>query len=379
MDIDARIKWAPGMELSARTFKELDRNLDFRQQVAVRAALGGARMGLVPGEEFRSKGVFVKNTYEIENFRCMAVLPSGTIMSADEKVAVTIPLLFGEEYYLTVAPGTGERTFEREGVPYEGVSKTYSIHSLDELGKEDLFPVARFKADNGVFSVDPGFIPPCLLLDSDPRFAEYGNTYAEKLKAVCEHPNLEEGDGKRAMLRYLFLLKGYQWDGGVREFVQFAQELAQALDYYIMTPNTEAPVEIPAPNMYDVQKWLGWLSEYISGAVSVLDKVVLEDHTIDYEALLAKAKAELYERLNPELREALLLQIKDELREELREQLSSKLMAFVDGELKPGLHDSLSSELDPSLHDRLYPELYDALFNALYVPEQEEEEFYPLL
>lgn len=379
MDIDSRIKWAPGMELSAQTFKELDRNLDFRQQVAVRAALGGSRIGLVPGEEFRNKGVFVKNTYEIEDFRCMAVLPSGKILSANEKVALPIPMLFGEEYYLTVGYGSEERTFEKEDVPYESAVKAYAIHSMDELGKEDLFPVARFNVSNGVFSVDPDYIPPCLLLDATPRFAEYGAQYTEKLSVLAEHPNLEDGEGKRAFLRYMFILKGYKWDGSVRDFVQLTQEIAQAIDYYIVAPNTESPLEVPSPNQFDIRKWLEWLSEYMSGAASILDKVVLEDNSIDFEALLAQAKAELYERLNPELREALLLQIKEELREELREQLSSKLMAFVDGEVKPGLHDTLSSELDPSLHDRLYPELYDALFNALYVPEQEEAEFIPMI
>ena len=367
------------MELSAQTFKELDRNLDFRQQVAVRAALGGDRIGLVPGEEFRNKGVFVKNTYEIEDFRCMAVLPSGKILSAGEKVSLPVPMLFGEEYYLTVANSSEERTFEREGVPYECAAKSYAIHSLDELGKEDLFPVARFKVSDGVFSSDPDYIPPCLLLDTDARFAQYGAAYAEKLGVLAEHRNLEEGEGKRALLRYLFILRGYKWDGGVREFVQLTQEIAQAINYYIVTPNTENPLEVPSPNQFDIQKWLEWLSGYLSGAASILDKVVLEDNSIDFEALLAQAKAELYERLNPELREALLMQIKDELREELREQLSSKLMSFVDSEVKPGLHDSLSSELDPSLHDRLYPELYDALFNALYVPEQEEAEFVPVI
>lgn len=367
------------MELSAQTFKELDRNLDFRQQVAVRAALGGSRIGLVPGEVFHNKGVFVKNSYEIENFRCMAVLPSGKILSADEKVTLPVPLLFGEEYYLTVAYSQEERTFEREGVPYECASKVYAIHSMDEMGKEDLFPVARFKVSDGVFSADPDYIPPCLLLDADTRFAQYGSAYTEKLGVLAGHPNLEEGEGKRALLRYLFILKGYKWNGGVREFIQLTQEIAQAVDYYIVTPNTEKPLEVPSPNQFDIQKWLEWLSGYLSGAASILDKVVLEDNTIDYEALLAQAKDELYERLNPELREALLMQIKDELREELREQLSSKLMSFVDSEVKPGLHDSLSSELDPSLHDRLYPELYDALFNALYVPEQEEAEFVPII
>ena len=369
----------PGMELTAQTFKELDANLDFRQRVAVRAALGGSQLGLLPGAEFSCKGIFVRNTYEIERFRCLAVLPSGRILSADEKVALAVPMLFGNEYYLTVTYGEQEHTFEKEDVPYVSTVKAYAIHDLGELDKEDLLPVARFKVADGVFSVDPAYIPPCLLLSADARFAEFGTAYVEKLQALAAHANFEDGEGKRAILRYVFLLKGYDWDGSVRDFVQLTQEIAQAIDYYIVTPHTDKPVDVPAPNRYDIQKWLQWLSDYLSGAATILDGVVLEDKSIDYEALLAQAKAELYERLNPELREALLQQIKDELREELREQLTGSLTGYIDGQVKPGLHDSLNAELDPSLYGRLYPELYDALYTALYVPEEEEEEFYPLM
>lgn len=377
--MNSRINWTPGMELTAQTFKELDENLDLRQRMAVRAAIGASRLGLLPGAPFHNKGIFVKNTYEIDSFQCQAILPSGSLLCADEQVMVPIPLLFGEQYYLTVAPGTEERSFEKEGVPYVTTQKVYAIHTLEDLDKEDLFPIARFRVSDGVFSVDPDYIPPCLLLDADDRFAGFGATYVEKLQALISHGSLEEGEGKRALLRYLFILKGYRWDGGVREFIQLTQEIAQAIDYYIVTPHTENPVAIPAPSQYDTQQWLQWLSEYLSGARSILDTVVLEDNSIDYEALLAQAKAELYERLNPELRADLLHQIKEELREELREQLTSNLMNFVNGEIKPGLYETLSSELDPSLHERLYKELYEALYNALYVPEEEEEEFYPLL
>lgn len=367
------------MELTDRTFKELEKNLDFRQRVAVRAALGGSRLGLLPGTDFACKGVFVKNNFEIERFLCTAVLPSGTLISADEKVIIPIPMLFGQQYYLTVTLGTEERAFEQEEVPYVCTQKVYAIHSLEEVEQEDVLPVARFKVSDGVFSLDPDFIPPSLLLSSDERFAAFGTAYAGKLKALAEHKNQEEGEGKRALLRYLFLLKGYKWDGGVREFIQLTQEIAQAVDYYIVTPHTENPVAVPIPTQCDVQLWLQWLSEYLDGALSILDTVVLEDNTIDYEALLAQAKAELYERLNPELRADLLRQIKEELRTELKEDISGSLMAFVNDDLKPGLHDTLSGELDPSLHERLYKELYDALYNALYVPEEEEEAFYPLM
>ena len=379
MDIDARINWMPGMELTAQTFRELYRNLDFRQQVAIRAALGGSRLGLLPGAPFACNGVFVRNTFEVERFQCLAVLPSGAILSADEKFALPIPVLFGNQYYLTVGLGEGLLPFEVEDVPYVRPEKVYALHTLEELEQSDVFPLVRFKVTDGVFSVDPDYIPPCLLLNADDRLAEYGKSYIVKLQELSRHANLEEGEGKRAILRYLFLLKGYQLDGGVREFVQLTQEIAQAIDYYIVTPNSSQPVEIPSPSQYDLQLWLQWLQEYLSGAMSILDRVVLEDHTIDYEALLAQAKAELYERLNPELRADLLRQIKEELRQELSEHLSSTLLAFINDQLKPTLHDTLTGELDPSLHDRLYAELYEQLYNALYVPVAEEEAFIPLM
>lgn len=379
MDIDARINWMPGMELTAQTFRQLYRNLDFRQQIAVRAALGGSRMGLVPGAVFDCSGLFVKNSFEIERLQCMAVLRSGSVLSVDEKVSLAIPVLFGDQYYLTVAFGEGERTFEVEEVPFVCTPKVYAIHTLEELEKEDLFPLVRFSAAGGIFSVDSEYIPPCLLLDADERFAAFGATYVEKLSALAAHANLEEGEGKRAILRYLFQLKSYQWKGEVREFVKLTQELAQAIDYYIVTPHASAPVEIPAPNLFDIQKWLQWLSDYLAGASTILDSVVLEDHTIDFEALLAQAKAELYERLNPELRADLLLQIKEELRGELQQTLSQTLMEFINGSLRTALHDNLQAELDPELHDRLYQELYEQLYNALYVPEEEEEAYIPMI
>lgn len=379
MDIDARINWMPGMEVTAQTFKELYQDLDFHQQVAVRAALGGSRLGLLPGAAFSCNGMFVKNSFEVERFQCTAVLPSGSILTADEKVAIPIPMLFGNQYYLTVAYSARERSFEKEGVPYITRQKEYAIHTLEELGEADLFPVLRFKAGDGVFAIDTDYIPPCLLLDADARLAQYGQSYIESLQTLTSHANLEEGEGKRALLHYLFLLKGYQWNGGVREFIQLTQEIAQAIDYYIVSPNKETPIEIPAPTQYDMQLWLKWLQEYLSGAATILDGVVLEDHTIDYEALLAQAKAELYERLNPELRADLLAQIKEELRQELSENLSATLRAFIEEQLKPALHDSLAGELDPSLHDRLYTELYEQLYNVLYVPAPEEVDFCPMI
>ena len=377
MDINSRINWMPGMELTTQTFKGLDENLDFRQQIAVRAALGGNQLGLLPGAEFSCKSTFVKNTLEIERFKCTAILASGRILSVDEQVAVPIPMLYGSEYYLTVSFGEGIWKYEREGVSYVRPQYAYAFHVLDELPNEDCFPVARFRVSEGVLSYDDMFIPPCLLLSADGRFEEYGARFIQKLEALSEHGSLEEGEGKRAILRYLFYLKGYQWDNNVRDFIRLTQEIAQAIDYYIMTPHSEKPVKMYVFSQYDVQKWLQWFDEYLTGATAILDTVVLEDKTIDYEALLAQAKAELYERLNPELYERLLNNIKDELREELYQKLYDTMRDYISDSVRPDLFGSLDAELDSKLYEKLYMELFEHLFNALFVPEVQEKDFFP--
>jgi hypothetical protein len=379
VNINARINWKPGMELTAQTFLDMDANLDFRQQVAIRAALGDRCMGLLPETTFDCSGSFYVNKFEIERFRCTALLPSGKIIQVDEPVSISVPMLYGNVYYLTVGFGTGQSTFEKEGVPYIRPQYAYAIHSIEEVMSNDVLPITRFVVNNGTFAEDNDFVPPCLMLSSHPVFNELKQHYADLLLKLAEHKNLKEGDGKRAMQRYLFMMKAFNMEGRVADFVSLTQEIAQAVDYFIMRPNTEQQVEIPQPVQGDIMKWLRWLEEYLTGTVAMLDGVVLEDDTIDYETLLAQAKKELYEQLNPELYAKLLETIEEELRDELTKSLRNELTSYMEDTVKPELGRILSNELHEKLYEKLYTELFEHLFNALYVPEPEEKEFIPMI
>lgn len=369
----------PGMEITAQTFLNLSKDLDFRQQLALHAALGSNRMGLLPGAEFINTGIFVKNRFEMERFKCLAVLPSGRLIDVDEPVSIAIPMLYGSEYYLSVGFGESHVEFEKEGIPYVRPQYEYSICSLEEVEQGDFLPVVRFHAESGVFSIDPDYIPPCLLLSEDNRFQAYPELYASRLQALIDHSNMEEGECKRALLRYLFKLKSYKQNNSVNDFVSLIEEIVQAVDYYIATPNLEQPAKLLEPNQCDIQRWLSWADEYLAGASSILDTVVLEDNTIDYAALLEQTKKELYERLNPELYEKLLAKIKEELREELGQDLTQMVTSYINDTLKPELSKELSEELQSKLYDKLYNDLYERLYNALYVPTAEEDEFIPLI
>lgn len=379
MNINSRIDWKAGMAISAQTFLELDENLRHRQQAATRA-VNGNEFGLMPFTEFDRQGGFVRNKLEIDHLACMALLPSGKILHIDEKVVVTVPLVYGNEYYLACGFGEKEVEFDVKEVPFVRPEYTYGIYSLSELEGTDLFPVMKFKVSDGIFSIDESYIPPCLYLSSGNRFQPYLEQLTKQVSLLAEHPNLESGEGKRAFQRYAYLLKSYDTQGRTRPFIQLTYEIAQAIDYYIVTPNAEIPVTIPAYSGYDIANWLDWLDGYLHNAAGTLDKVVLEDHSIDFDELKAQIKAELYEQLRPELYEQLYTELKAKLYAEISEDLTVRLTDYITQQLKTELHDLLSGELSEELYESLYKNLYESLYNALYVPvEKEEDEFTPLI
>lgn len=381
MNINARIDWRDGMPLSARTFVELDEQIARRQQVASRA-INGDQFGLIPYTEFSCQGGFVRNKLEIERLSCMALLPSGRILHVDEKVVIPIPLVYGEEYYLACGIGETRTGFDVKNVPFVRPEHTFGIYQLNELEGTDLFPVMKFKVNNGEFAIDEEYIPPCLHLSSNERFMAYVASVSDLVGQLAGHANLETGEGKRAFQRYAYSLQHYDRRERVAQLTRLLREVAQAVDFYVVAPYAEAAGGVRPYSPYDIAAWLAWLENHLRGAVATLDKVVLEDRGIDLEALKAQIMAELHERLAKELYERLYKELREKLYGELKERLSRELTDYLNGKLKDDLHDALAGELSPELYDKLYKALYESLYNALYVPkevEEEEEEFMPLI
>ena len=377
-DINARIDWRPGMEISAQTFKELTANLDFKQRVTSCIA-NNNRIGILPNSEFKCHGAFVKNVLEIDQFKCMALLPSGKIIDADENVSIKIPILYGDKYYLTVSFGHDEIQFDKEEVTFIRPQYLYEIHTMEEIEGGDYLPIIKFNVSDGMFSIATTFIPPYLLINADNRFNTYIESYVAKISQLTEHPNLEDGEGKRCLLRYMFMLKSYDKQESTHDFMQFVQEIANAIDYYVMRPHTESVPDIPAYSKYDVEEWLSWFEGYLTGAKSVLDGVVLEDHSIDYEKMKQEIKADIYDRVYPELYEQLKKDILEKFNPDMEQQIKDALTTYVNDVLRNELNTSLQTELSTTLYDKLYHILYDALYNALFVPveEEEQEEYVP--
>ena len=380
MNVNAKIDWHAGMELTAQTFIELDNSLARNQQITHRIS-NGSHFGIIPAAPFHCQGGFVKKTLEITPLTFMALMPSGKILHVDENVVVDIPILYGKEYYLGCKQSDKVRAFDKERVPFVCPEPLCGIYTLEELEAGDILPLMKFKVNEGMFSIDMDYMPPYLILESDNRFHDYIQKLIEKVTVLAEHPNLESGEGKRGLIRYAFLLKNYNLQNRVQHFIELLHEIAQAVDYYIVNPHTEKAAEWKVYSPYDVANWLVWLEGYLQGAATILDGVVLEDHSIDFEALKAQVKEELYQKLYPELKSVLYKELHDDLKKEIWDELYVSLSDYINGNFKKEIYELLEGKLSEDLYEKLYRTLYEGLYNALYVPveEEEEEEFMPLI
>lgn len=366
------------MPLTAQSLREIATLLDRKQRVVSSVALNH-RFGILPHAEFRCRGAFVKNVLEIRPLKCMALLPSGRIIDTNEDVSVKIPLLYGEKYYLTVAFDAEEVSYEKGDVPLVRPRYQYEIHTMEEMEQGDCLPIMKFVVTDGRFNIDATFLPPHFLLDGDERFAAHIDSIAEKLSLLTAHANLEDGEGKRCLLRYLFQLRSYDRKETTANFMQFVQEVAHAIDYYVMRPNMTDTPAIATCSHYDVGEWLAWFGGYMDAAKSVLDKVVLEDRTIDYEKLKQEIQADVYQRVYDLIYGQVKSDILDKFNPEMEKQIRETLTVYLNDVLGKQLHDTLQTELSASLREGLYQPLYNALYDALYVPvvEEEREEYIP--
>ncbi|MBQ0049064.1 MAG: type VI secretion system baseplate subunit TssK [Bacteroidales bacterium] len=378
-DINERIKWQSGLQLTPATFNHLDENLDRRQLAALRIS-GGTRFGRLPDSVFCSDGVFVQGTFEVALLECTAVLPDGRLVSPKEPVAVRFPRLDNGYAYLTITIGSDIVEYEREGIPYQRHSYQYEIlHQAELMRRCDAMPLVRFLIKDGHCNIDKAYISPCLQLSCDERLGTWLDTLAHSLEQIVHHERMEEGDAKQTLLRYLFRLRSFHPRHTLDDLALLANELVEAVRYFIVQPNHAEDPEVEDVNLYDVEVGLQQVKAYLDAATLVLNDVVLTDNSIDVEALKAQIKEELLNDIRPELLQTMRERF-EEMRNQLQQQLNEALRNYVDNTLRPLLQEQLQTELSTTLSRTLYDKLYQALYDALYVPQvEEEDQFMPLI
>lgn len=382
MNINSRINWQVGLELTEQTFKGHDTAVEGRIS-ALRSALHNGQFGLLPDSVYYNHPTFVRQNLEIPNLRFMALLRNGEIIDVDENVEVSISMLYDDCYYVVATLDRDEPIyFDHEGVPMVRPSNRFICVTPSQLAEStDLFPIARLHQVDNNFQIDTKFIPPVVMIGTSSRLMQYVKDVTENLERITTHSNLERGEATLSLNRILFEIKSLNDRSLLSGLISLMNELQQALNYYIITPNslsTSLTDKLFDPN--DIEPWLTWSIKHIEWVAAEMEHIVLEDHSIDYE----KLKMELYDQLSHMLRDELYKQMYEQLSIELREEITrdvkNPLMSFINGEVRKELYADLKAQLMRDLDNKLSPELYDKLYAALYVEEEKvDDSFTPII
>ena len=378
MDINSKIKWAPGMVLTSRLLNNLNNNIEHRNIMTIKALLGDI-FGVVPGGELSAGGFFVKGNLEIPSLKCSALLPSGRYVSIDESVVVPIPKLTSGIYYLCAGIGKEEIEFECEETVMVRPAYEFEIVDFESLRQRDVIPLMRLLVSDGTCSIDDGFIVPRLVASDNDRILGICADIADMLDTVASHPNVDEAHGKYLFVRYCVLLRKSLKDCSVSKLIQRLHALADLLDDFIFSPN-DRHEDIEEFSYYDIEKWLLWMRDYVKRAGEILDGIVTEKTELDIDALVARIEESVTGTLKPQLTEILTSELREALMQEMEARIDEKLKEFLDGTFSARTHDTLKEELGNELNPALYDSLYKALYDALYLPPAEEDDNYvPLI
>lgn len=375
MDVNSRINWAPGMELTSDTFKELDDNLHLRRILSFRVSSGN-QYGVLPDTEFHADGVFSKGCFEVERLECTAILPSGEIINVNEPFSVPLKSLQPGEYLLCVGLGEKNVTFEKNNVQYIRPEYISVILGKEDIDGKDLMPVAKFIVKDGVCNVDRDYLPPCFTIKGSARIQEFRQKAETLLRGIIEHANMPEGDGKATLIRCLYRLKALKEGADIEAVISLAEKMSGAADYFIVRKYEGEKAARPLVERYDIVSGLAAVESYLELAVKVLDETPLEDDSIDYDKLKAEITSELHSKLVPELTESLKATLLETLNGSIEEKLSAALKDYLDGTFRAQLEESLKLTLSEELRTSLYESLYKALYDALYVKEEVVENVY---
>ena len=379
MDINSRIDFKPGMELSSRTLNEMARSSE-KHNVAFIRSLFARSIGLLPSAEQPAvEGMFVRKSLEFDVRNFLGVLRCGKILDLDEKGSIEISNLDDGVYYLAAGFSERREEFECNCVPMTRPVYDFSLCTLQQLEEGDVLPLMRLSVSAGTVSIDQDYMLPCLQIGTEKKYSEYLGRIIPLLDALWKHPNLAEGAGKTALMWLSAKMACVNGKSRTADFHSLCKDLTQAVDFYVFRPNTESPEPVAAFSEYDPQLFLSWMVGYLERAAALLDTVVLKDDTIDVEAL----RKELYDSLGESLRALLAQQLEERtaaMRQDMMDSLGSSLKNFVETDLRSALHDSLGQQLTEELSKTLYPSLYESLYDALFVPQEKvEEEYTPIM
>lgn len=181
MQINNKIDWKRGMEVTPATFIEADNHHDsirrlYRQLIAPMA------YGLIPQSDFELKYAFKDSHLILEKVSCTILDTEGHLLQLTKGTAVPLPKTAQGVCYLAVS-FDGENHIEENGVPYVEDSCKYQIINLLNPDSLSPFPILKLYAGPESWEV-LDFIPPCYTLSAHPELTDLSHQCKQCLQKL---------------------------------------------------------------------------------------------------------------------------------------------------------------------------------------------------
>jgi len=370
MEINARINWKPGMELTSALLNKLY-GFSENSRVALCNSFF-SRAGIIPDTELDIYASFVNRQLELDVRSLHAALPEGELLDFDGKASVPVKDLSDGSWYACAGLGD-EVEFESEGIPCVRDSVTFSIMSLEEAGSSKVIPLVKLLVGDGSVEIDRDYIAPVFKLSSDSRLKQWKDRIASALSELLKHPKLVNEDLRSLLTLTYSRFVRVTRNGYTEVLLSLCNDVVSLLDAYLLHA-PEEDYEWPENFFLDISLVLKFTEDAISKGVTALDELEIVDDSIDFDALKAQIVSEVTDRVRSDLMSEIDSRLTS-LETSLSERLLYNIRELVPEEVDK-LRDGLRDEISQNLRESLYPALYDALYNALFVPKEEKKDMF---
>ncbi len=263
MNTDIRIDWQSGMEITPKTFIDMENNIS-ENRLLLRKMIAATNFGVIPRTKFSINHELVNGTLMLKHMDCDLLMPSGqvVVIEMNGNVALNIPSKDVKELYLTVEVGEKVVPFVKDGIQHLANEYKFDIKALAEI--RGAMPLLKLVQNNGNWTVYEPYVVPVMSARSSVALLEKLDELKQEVQKVANHEHADCLEDRVLLMMLIDQLASFSIDESLRDLALLCKRIATGLSYSVF----KQKAELPAPNIMDIETYLNAFKAFL-GDISV--------------------------------------------------------------------------------------------------------------
>jgi hypothetical protein len=160
-----KIDWQKGMDITSKTFIELEEYHKFLHEIA-RNFITADSYGLFPKVKFEISTSINDSILTIDRIFCKAITKNGVIIITEEGSTINLPTTIHTGIFFITIKALREKKIVINDVPYLIPEYEYEFKEKEDLTNHDLFPILKINRNFDQWEV-LDYVPPCYCISSN--------------------------------------------------------------------------------------------------------------------------------------------------------------------------------------------------------------------